>query len=207
MKRWRRNNFYGIKNKFLVIPNVVNVKKYSLQKSNTPSRNSKKKILLVGILTPRKGVNYLLEALNDLKNRRDDFFLDIVGDGPNKKEYEVMTQDFGLSEKVFFHGRQPEVVSFMQKCDFFVLPSLYENFGVVYIEAMACGTPAIYSDYGAQLEFASELGIRVKIKGMVPTKNILFQPDGIGEWCEPDFDHLKQVMRNVYENYEVYKVN
>jgi len=53
----------------------------------------------------------------------------------------------------------------MRNCDFFVLPSLYENFGVVYIEAMACGKPVIGTNAGGPVEIINkETGILVPPK-------------------------------------------
>jgi len=158
-------NYYGVKNKFKVIPCVVNTEIfYPVLKKN---KNNKKRILSVCILAPRKGIFYLLKSLYQLKKKRQDFILDIVGDGPSRTELEKLSADLGLDEIVKFHGREPEVVSFMRNCDFFVLPSLYENFGVVYIEAMACGKPVIGTTGGGPKEIITkETGI------LVPPKNI-----------------------------------
>jgi len=161
-------NYYKIKNRFMVIPCVVNTTVYYPLKFNpNKERSNKKRMLTVCNLIPRKGINYLLESLSQLKQKRQDFTLDIVGDGPNRKEYEELTEKFGLDKIVKFYGRQPEIVSFMRNCDFFVLPSLYENFGVVYIEAMACGKPVIGTLGGGPKEIINkDTGI------LVPTKDI-----------------------------------
>jgi len=55
----------------------------------------------------------------------------------------------------------------MRECDFFVLPSFYENFGVVYIEAMACGKPVIATNAGGPKEIVNEdIGV------LVPPKDV-----------------------------------
>ncbi len=134
---------YGIKNRFQVIPNVINTEIF--YPSTSQHRSEKKRILLVALLTPIKGIPYLLQALAQLKEKRQDFVLDIVGDGPNRQEYEDLTKKLELGEMVRFHGlkSKPEVAEYMRQCDFFVLPSLFETFGVTYIEAMACEKPIV----------------------------------------------------------------
>lgn len=161
-------NYCGVKNKFRVVPNVVNTRVfYPLTCRTEKEKHHKKRMLLVAVLTPRKGVPDLLEALSQIKNERHDFFLDIVGDGPNRSEYEELARELGLEDVVKFHGQQPEIVSFMRKCDFFVLPSLYENFGVVYIEAMACGKPVIATNAGGSREIVNE-----EVGVLVPPKDV-----------------------------------
>lgn len=79
-----------------------------------------------------------------------------------------------------------------------------EGWNLPLIEAMACGTPTICSNYGAQLEFASKYSNLVDIKEMRRPKEVfMFENDNEvpGEWSEPDFNHLQKVMRHVYENY------
>ena len=75
-------------------------------------------------------------------------------------------------------------------------------------ESIACGTPTICSNYGAQLEFAEGVSHMVNIKDHLPPKEVFMQRDKQleGTYCEPDFEHLGQVMRDVYENYKEYKV-
>jgi glycosyltransferase involved in cell wall biosynthesis len=157
---------YGIRNNFQVVPNVVNTELFypsSLERRN----DGKRHLLLVATFVPRKGIPYLLKALNLVRRKRDDFVLDVVGDGPQRGEYEEMAASLDLKENVVFHGRKPEVHSFMQSCDFFVMPSLHENFGVVYIEAMACGKPVIASNIPGPNEFIDEnIGI------LVPPKDV-----------------------------------
>jgi glycosyltransferase involved in cell wall biosynthesis len=151
---------YGVNSHFRIVPNVVNTRLFCPASRDEERKDGRKHLLLVAVLGPRKGIPYLLEALDLVRKSRDDFVLDIVGDGPQRIEYEQITAMLDLQKNVAFHGRQPEVHSIMRKCDFFVLPSLCENFGVVYIEAMACGKPVIASNIPGPNEFINqELGI------------------------------------------------
>ncbi len=161
------HDHYHINNNFHVVPNVVNTSVYYPSICQTREKDGKKRMLLVAVLTPRKGIKYLLEALNRIKLKRQDYFLDIVGTGPNRTDYEEEVKKLGLSDFVKFHGRQPEVASFMRNCDFFILPSLYENFGVVYIEAMACGKPVIATNAGGPNEVVNE-----EVGLLVPPKDV-----------------------------------
>ncbi len=57
------------------------------------------------------------------------------------RQYEKLAGELGLENMVNFHGLKPkkEVAEFMRNCDFFILPSFFETFGIVLIEALACG--------------------------------------------------------------------
>ena len=90
----------------------------------------------------------LLAALAILARRRRDFVLDIVGNGPDREEYEKITDRLGLEKFVRFHGlkTKKEVAKIMRECSFLVQPSLVETFGVTVIEAMASGKPVVATD-------------------------------------------------------------
>ena len=189
---------YNIKSKFIVVPNVVNTDMFYPLKS-FHRQNNKKRMLSVCILSPRKGIDYLLKSLYQLKQKRQDFNLDIVGDGPNRKEYEELTKKLDLDKIVKFYGRQLEIVSFMRNCDFFVLPSLYENFGVVYIEAMACGKPVIATNAGGPREIVNEdVGIMVPPKDVKALKGAIeymldnyqsYSPEKIAQFARERFGY------------------
>jgi glycosyltransferase involved in cell wall biosynthesis len=161
---------YGIKSKIEIIPNVVNTALFHppFNKRNSSKNNNEiKRILLVASLTPIKGIPYLFKALAKLKEKRQDFVLNIVGDGPFRKEYERLADGLALTNIVKFHGLKTkvELAEIMRNCDFFVLPSLWETFGCVLIEAMASGLPLIATDVGGVSEIISErIGILVTPK-------------------------------------------
>ena len=146
----------GIKNKVKIVPNIVDTKTF--YPGNKREDNQKKKLLFVGGLTPVKGISYLIEAISRVRESRTDFVLDLVGDGSHRSEYERLAKKLGVSDVIKFHGlkNKDEVAEFMRNCDFFILPSLYETFGVVLIEAMACGKPVISTLSGGQKEFVNE---------------------------------------------------
>jgi len=148
----------GIRARFQVVPNVVDTSLFSPPSEHRAKRDDKKRLLTVALLTPKKGIPYLLGALAQLREKRDDFVLDIVGDGPNRAEYEELTRKLGLQDIVCFHGlkTKQEVAEFMKQCDIFVLPSLFETFGVVLIEALACGKPVIASKIGGPDEIVTD---------------------------------------------------
>ena len=150
---------YGIRSEFAVIPNVVDTDIFCPASQHDEKGTGKPlKLLFVGNLVPVKGIPYLLEALSQVKENRQDFVLDIVGDGANRAEYEALSSKLGLDRIVRVHGRKTkkEVAEFMRECHFLVQPSLQETFGVVYIEAMACGKPVIATDAGGPNEFVGQ---------------------------------------------------
>ena len=99
-------------------------------------------VLFVGRMVPYKGVDVLLRALKDVEARAI-----LVGSGPLKATWEALAAELGLSERVEFVGEvdQPRLTALYRACDVFVLPSVTraEAFGMVQLEAMACGKPVI----------------------------------------------------------------
>jgi len=133
----------GIRNRFEVIPNVVNTDIFYQEPKNYKSKI--KNILFVGSLSETKGLSYLLHAINVLAKKRKDFILDIIGDSRDRKRYEDLSRNLKIDEMVRFHGlkSKDDVAKFMKQCDFYVQPSVVETFGITFIEAMACGKPVI----------------------------------------------------------------
>jgi len=160
----------GIRARFQVIPNVVDTSLFFPPGACEVKDKDKKRLLTVALLDPKKGIPYLLEALAQLRKKRDDFVLDIVGDGPNRAEYEKLTHRLGLQDIVRFHGlkTKQEVAEFMRKADVFVLPSEWENLPCVIIEAMASGLPIVATNVGGIPEMVDdEVGILVPSKDAV----------------------------------------
>jgi len=173
---------YGIKNKFKVIPNPINTTTF--RPPSRPKVDGKKNILFVGAIVPIKGIVVLLRALAQLKEKRQDFVLDIVGDGPNRKEYEDLSKESGLEHLVKFYGfkTKEEVADFMKNCDFLVQPSLYETFGITYCEAMACGKPVVASQLPSlQEKITEDRGV------LVPPKDA----DALADAIDYMLDHHK----------------
>jgi glycosyltransferase involved in cell wall biosynthesis len=104
-------------------------------------------VLFVGNLQPFKGVNILIDAMAMVKDER--IILLIVGGGYCEAEYKMQVKEKGLQERVLFAGPQSideKLPFYYNLCDFLVLPSTYsESFGLVVLEAMASGKPAIVS--------------------------------------------------------------
>lgn len=155
----------GFRARFQVVPNLVDIDRFTLAPVSHKNADTPKKLLFVGNLIPLKGLPYLLEALAMLKAQgRHDFQLDILGKGAHAEEYQALTAQLGLSEHVQFHGSQSRerVAELMQNCDFLVHPSRYETFGIVLIEALASGKPVIACDTSGPREILNNtLGILV----------------------------------------------
>lgn len=107
---------------------------------------------------PRKNVDRVIQALSRLDTEFD-FIYTVIGDGSIKKELETLSTTLDLSHKIKFIGRQPfgNVISQMEKADLFLLPSSilpdsHEGFGIVYLEAAACGTPSLATRQAGAVE-------------------------------------------------------
>ena len=154
---------YGIHAHFQVIPNVADTTVF-FPPSHLRRDINPKRILFVGQLVPVRGVPYLLQALALLGQKREDWRLDLVGDGEARTEYERLALDLQLGDKVTFHGlkTKQEVADLMRRADLLVLSSLCETFSAPAIEALATGIPVLATRCGGPEEFISqEVGLLV----------------------------------------------
>ena len=98
-------------------------------------------VLFVGTNYERKGLDTLLQAMSRLRYK-EKYRLLVVGKG-NIPLYQRVAQRLGLQEITIFCGFQEQMPPFYGAADIFVLPSYYDPFGNVCLEAMACGLPVI----------------------------------------------------------------
>jgi glycosyltransferase involved in cell wall biosynthesis len=184
---------YRLHARFHVIPNVADTTLF-FPSSDIGREAARKRILFVGQLAPVKGVPYLLRALSDLGHRRDDWHLDIVGDGEARREYENLAVDLKLHDKIAFHGLKArhEVAAFMRRADLFVLSSLCETFSVPAAEALATGTPVLATRCGGPEEF-----VRDDVGLLVPAGDA----DALCKGLDYMLDHLHAYSREGISQY------
>lgn len=102
-------------------------------------------ISAAGRLVSQKGYVDLLHGFALLAERIPARLI-ILGEGPLRKELETLKEKLNIGNMVDLLGFQSNPFAFMSRADLFVLSSLYEGFGIVLLEAMACGTPVISTD-------------------------------------------------------------
>jgi glycosyltransferase involved in cell wall biosynthesis len=110
--------------------------------------------MYVGVLSRRKNVRLVVEALHKLKEKDIIFELHVVGgfkDQAYESEVMGLVAKYQLADQIIFHGwkKQQEIVELYSKCTYFILPSLQETLPVSIGEAMALGKIVIASDVGA----------------------------------------------------------
>jgi glycosyltransferase involved in cell wall biosynthesis len=112
-----------------------------------PGTSPTVQLICVARLIERKGIQHLLRALQVMQH---DVHLTIVGEGnylPNLVDY---AREYQVNDKVTFYGYCPreQLVDLYSASDIFVLPTMAESFGLVFVEAMACGLPVIGTTVG-----------------------------------------------------------
>ncbi len=115
----------------------------------------KKILLTVGGLWGRKGHDLVISALAKIREQRNDVVYLIVGEGNAQKDLEALAAGFGVRDMVEFVGRKSgdELVAYFKACDIYVhtpkvIDFKFEGFGIVYLEASACGKPIVATDAG-----------------------------------------------------------
>ena len=146
----------GIADKIKLSWNSVDIDKFS-PKQNTTFKDEHKLtdkpiVMFVGNLIKRKNVDSLLEAK---KIANSDYYLVVVGDGPLYKNLTKKVKEENIRD-VIFTGSRSDVENVIPSCDVLILPSFSESFGLVLIEALACGKPVIGSDVGGITEIIND---------------------------------------------------
>lgn len=144
-----------------LIPNGIDYKQI---KSIEPS-NSSCDIMFAGRLIKEKKVELLIRSVSILAKSHPDITCTIVGDGPERDRLKELVHELDLTHNISFYGfvdSYPELIGFMKSSKVFVLPSLREGFGMVVVEANACGVPVVVVDYpmnaATELIFEGENG-------------------------------------------------
>lgn len=137
--------------------NGIDLERYPF--SNMSFQHDSLQILYIGQLIPEKGVDVLINALADLKNTQIPFACRIAGSGVDREQLEQKSRNLGLEPSVQFLGFCSNPIEQYQWADIVVVPSRWaEAFGLVAIEAMACGCVVIVSDKGGLPEVVDEAG-------------------------------------------------
>ncbi|MFC1643538.1 glycosyltransferase [Chlamydiota bacterium] len=134
--------------KLNVVHNGINLEEFIPDKSPEQIKRElgiEKKIIIgsVGRLHKQKGYEYLLKAAALLKKDLSDFSLLIVGDGPLKNDLVLLSKSLKIEDLVIFTGFRSDIANILNAIDIFVLPSVWEGFGLVVAEAMALSKPVV----------------------------------------------------------------
>jgi glycosyltransferase involved in cell wall biosynthesis len=140
--------------KIHVIYNGIDLIEYekSLHQLFYQPKNGELIIGNTGRLVKQKGQKHLLDIALILKKKGYNFRLLIAGDGELRQQLQNYAEKIDVLDKVVFLGFVDDIRSFMEQIDVFVLTSLWEGFGYVIAEAMACGKPVVAFDNSSNPE-------------------------------------------------------
>lgn len=100
----------------------------------------------VGRMQPEKNHDFLIDVFAEIKKKKSDAELILVGTGPLEEKVKSKVAEKGLSDCVHFLGNRKDMNRIYQAMDVFVFPSLFEGLGIVAIEAQAAGVPIVCSE-------------------------------------------------------------
>ena len=133
--------------KIIVIYNAIEPP-HSMQKKAKIFSNKEIIIGTVGTLNVQKGMQYLIAAMPQIIKEFPKVCLEIVGDGPYRKNLEKLIRKMKLGSSVKLTGFIKDIEEEMAKFDIYVQPSLSESFGLAIIEAMSLGLPVVATNTG-----------------------------------------------------------
>jgi glycosyltransferase involved in cell wall biosynthesis len=208
--------------KQVMIPNGVNTSTYTDAKNEDIGRfrsrfalPEEKIVLFVGRLVYEKGIQLLVNAVPKVLGKVNAKFV-IVGNGYMKEQLSGLVKSLGLTHKVLFTGFvDDDTLRRLQKCaDVSVVPSLFEPFGIVALEAMAAKSPVVVADTGGLSEIVKHEVDGVKVYVNNPDSlawgiNRVLTDDGFANWIRTnaykkvqekyDWDKIGQQTKSVYE--------
>lgn len=117
-------------------------------------------LAMVGSFTSDKNHSFILDVLSCLPSR---FKLLLLGEGKLKNEIESKVHVLNLDNRVAFGGFVSNPYSFIKACDIVIIPSKREGFGLIAVEAMACGKPIVCSNVDGLRSVVNDAGIKCNL--------------------------------------------
>jgi glycosyltransferase involved in cell wall biosynthesis len=184
-----------------IIPNGIDLARYenlsrNMSRIKLGIANNEKIIVFVGRIRPVKGVPYLIEAMSLIRRKNKSCRLMLVGYG-DEENINALIKKYDLTDCVSFVGKvsNEDVPGYLIASDVFVLPSLYEGFGIVILEAMAAGLPVISTNVGGPPDI-----IKDGVNGyLVGTKNSEQIADSVIRLLDDDRLREKMSESNITE--------
>lgn len=159
-----------------VINNGINTSHFSFcEKSRNEIRNELKwdeKVVLahVGEFSVNKNQVFLVELLKNLLCDNDSYRLLLIGEGEQRDVVNKKVNEYGLTGKVLFTGKIPNVSEYLNACDLILMPSFYEGFPVTLVEQQANGLKCVISE-----TISKDVNI---------TGNVAFVPSSVDKWVD-----------------------
>lgn len=175
-------NFLVPRDRLCVIHNPVDVSHVRLLAKDADGACSPARFIVAcGRLHRQKGFDLLLQAFAHLGIA--DLSLILLGEGPERSHLESLARELGIAARVMMPGFVANPWYCMARAEAFVLPSRYEGFGSVLVEAMACGTPVVATDceYGPrEILLDGEAGLLARVEDVdsltAAIRNVLANP-------------------------------
>lgn len=196
------------------LPNVVSAEFAVAELPGPPAQGSSFRFLNIGAMLPWKNHAGLLRAFAlSFKGRRD-VLLRIAGEGPQLEPLQRLSHELGIQEQVTFLGglSRTEIVEEFRGSHAFVLPSDFETFGVVLIEALAMGRPVIATDCGGPREIVNkDNGLLVPVGDVEALAGAMhtmveqrhrYSPDSLRRACIAEYGEQTIIARHkaIYES-------
>lgn len=136
------NNVLPTKFQKTNLSNAIDLDRFSPGIINSESVN----ITIIGSLVDKKGQDLAIRTISELIKREIYVHLNILGEGPNRKKIENLIDELGLKKYISLHGNVDFPEEYLKNSMFYLHTASYEPFGLVLLEAMACGLPVICTD-------------------------------------------------------------
>jgi len=179
---------FNIKNEIQVIPNFIELDKIKKEDKSPCQRsvmaNDEERIIThISNFRKVKRIPDIIAIFNKIQKEIPAKLM-MVGEGPEKEKAEHLCRELGIQDKVIFFGNSNEIETILCQTDLFLLPSKTESFGLVALEAMACGVPVISSNAGGLPEvnkdgfsgYLSEVG---DVNGMAKNAIKILKEDAV----------------------------
>lgn len=188
MKNTLINQFKVKKDKIVKISNLIEIEESNRRKKIKLKGNPS--LLFVGHLSHIKGVDLLIKAISLIANAT--IHLHIIGKGDKEQEFKKLSKDLNIENKITFWGSvsHSKTFYFYKNADICVVPSRYDNFPNVILEAMVCSCPVITSSVGGTPEIIKdgENGLLISLDPKEIAKKI--------ELLEKDKELIKKIKNN-----------
>ncbi len=142
---------YGEKADFTVIPNAIDINRFSAEKNLNPDLRKHIfgdaiAVIHIGAFIELKNHKFIIDMAQKIKEQNAQIKIALVGTGPLYEDIKECIINGGLQDHVVLLGKRTDVNRLLVNCDCFILPSLYEGLPVSGIEAQFSGCKCIFSD-------------------------------------------------------------